>query len=112
MKNLGIVVLCTTLVGCASTPQEAKMSLAETKQMILASKDRFWKDSAAIKNARIGTTSACIAFGDCVCVESNAKNSSSGSHQNRLSRWIARGRGAKSTERQIALVRARFDGRV
>ena len=73
-------MLYAALAGCASTsqPQEAKMSFAETKQMIVASKDRFWKDSASIKNARIGATSACIAFGDCVCVESNAKNSFGG----------------------------------
>ena len=36
------------------------------------------KTPLPIKNARIGATSACIAFGDCVCVESNAKNSFGG----------------------------------
>ena len=56
------------------------VSQAQARRMLVANRERIWKDSRSVRNAKIGDPYECLSNDGttCFCIEANARNSLGG----------------------------------
>ncbi|HLL28611.1 MAG TPA: hypothetical protein VKT73_13285 [Xanthobacteraceae bacterium] len=72
-----LILLALTVPARAELP--SNLPVATAKKLILADRNRIFRDPGSIRDAKIGQPFTCRdGSGDCVCIEANAKNALGG----------------------------------